>query len=311
MLARAYRLAQLVELAACIAAGAWLHAAHGWSVLAIAAGVVAWFAGARLILVCVSMSLGWIYRSPRSPGERIGIASTLALVAGEWRALLAFNLAYIPWERIALRPDPPAKPTDRVPIVLVHGYFANRGYFRPLVKRLEAAGAGPVFAPNLRAWLAPIAACEEDLEREIARICAGTGQTRVIVVAHSMGGLTARSFVARRGSERVALLVTIASPHHGTALARLGVGANAREMEEGSRFIAALEASESDPRRRAPTVSIYSPHDNMVAPQATSRLAWARNIALPGLGHLAIAASQRLFEALAPELEAAGARLRS
>jgi len=308
MLARAYRLAQLVELAACVAAGAWLHAAHGWGAAAIAAGVVAWFAGVRLVLVCISMSLGWIHRSPRSGAERIGPASTVALVLGEWRALLAFNLIYIPWERIALRPDPPAVPTGRLPIVLVHGYFANRGYFRPLVKRLEAAGVGPIFVPTLRAWLAPISACEEELDREIARICAGTRQPRVVLVAHSMGGLAARAFLARRGGERVALLVTIASPHHGTALARLGVGRNAREMEEGSAFIAALEASETDPRRRVPTVSIYSPHDNMVAPQATSRLPWARNVALPGLGHIAIAASKRLDAALLPALEAAGVR---
>jgi pimeloyl-ACP methyl ester carboxylesterase len=308
MLARAYRLAQLVELAACLGAGAWLHAAHAWGPAAIAAGIVGWIAGVRLVLVCISMSLGWIFRSPRSPEERIGIARTLALVLGEWRALLAFNLLYIPWERIALRADPVAVPTDRMPIVLVHGYFANRGYFTPLVKRLEAIGAGPVFVPNLRAWFAPIAVCEEELDREIARICAGTAQPRVALVAHSMGGLVARSCLARRGGERVAVLVTIASPHHGTALARMGVGANAREMEEGSRFIAALEASEAASGRHVPSVSIYSPHDNMVAPQATSRLPWARNVALPGLGHIAICGSKRLFDALVPELAAAGVR---
>jgi len=308
MLARAYRLAQSVELCACLAIGAWLHAAHSWGFAAIAAAVVAWFAGIRFVLVCLTMLAGWVLRSPRPPEERIGLIGTIGLVVGEWSALVAFNLFYLPWERTALRADPAPAPTDRVPVVLVHGYFANRGYFQPLVKRLESAGIGPIFVPNFRAWLAPIATFEAELHAEIERIAAGTGQARVVLVAHSMGGLAARGYVARHGVARVARLVTIASPHHGTAIARFGVGANAREMEEGSRFIAGLESAEADPRCRPPAASIYSPHDNMVMPQWTSRLPWARNIALPGLGHIAIARSPRLFEALLRELEAAGVR---
>jgi predicted alpha/beta hydrolase family esterase len=308
MLARAYRLAQSVELCACLAMGAWLHAAHAWGFAAIVIAVVAWFAGVRFLLVCLTMIAGWILRSPRPPEQRIGVVGTIGLVAGEWSALVAFNLFYLPWEWLALRADREPTPTERVPVVLMHGYFANRGYFQPLVKRLESAGIGPIFVPNFRAWLAPIARFEEELHVEIERIVAGTGQPRVVLVAHSMGGLAARGYIARHGAARVARLVTIASPHHGTAIARFGVGANAREMEEGSRFLAALESIEADPRCRPPATSIYSPHDNMVAPQATSRLPWARNIALPGLGHMAIARSPRLFEVLLRELETAGVR---
>jgi hypothetical protein len=77
-------------------------------------------------------------------------------------------------------------------------------------------------------------------------------------------------------------------------------------MREGSEFLAALEASEAQ-GARVEALSIYSPHDNMVAPQASSRLPWARNVALPGLGHISIAQSQALLRVLLPELEAAGA----
>ena len=195
-------------------------------------------------------------------------------------------------------------------MVLVHGYFANRGYFRALVSGLEAHGAGPVFAPNLRSWMAPIETAEEELHGHIERIVAGTGQPRVVLVGHSMGGLVARAYLARRGPGRVARLVTVASPHHGTALARWGIGPSGRQMRAGSAFLAALEAAEGARGAGVETVSIYSPHDNMVAPQATSRLAWARNVALPGLGHIAIAQSRELVAALLPVLEAAGALAR-
>jgi len=301
------RAAQLAELAACLAVGAWLHARHGWSVAAIVAGTVAWFAGVRLAIVCATSLLGWIFRSPRTPAHRIGAAATVRLVLGEWRALLAVNLVQTPWENLLMRPDPAPTATERVPVVLVHGYFANRGYFRSLVASLEAHGAGPVFVPNFRSWMAPIEVAEEELHAGIERIAAGTGRPRVVLIGHSMGGLVARAYLARRGPGRIARLVTVASPHHGTALARWGAGPSGRQMRPGSAFLAALEASEAVAGARVEAVSIYSPHDNMVAPQATSRLPWARNVALPGLGHIAIAQSQALVEALLPELEAAGA----
>src|SRR5512140_2909609 len=292
MLARAFRLVQLAELVACAAALAWLAARHGWHAGAVVAGILAWLVGIRLASVCASMLAGWFLRSPRASDERIGPAATARLVLGEWRALLAFNLVNLPWERWVLRADPAAAPTDRVPVILVHGFLANRGYFRPLVRRLEALGIGPVFVPTFPVWRVPIADFEAELHRQIERIVAGTGQPRVVLVAHSMGGLACRAYLARRGAGRVARLVTIATPHRGTKLARLGLGANAREMEPGSAFLAALETAEAG-SPPVPTLSIYSPHDN---------------IAVPGLGHIAIGGSPRSVEALLPELEAARAR---
>src|SRR5204862_5513379 len=46
---------------------------------------------------------------------------------------------------------------------------------------------------------------------------------RVNVIAHSMGGLDARYAIARLGAaDKIASLVTIGTPHHGTPLAELG-----------------------------------------------------------------------------------------
>ena len=170
MLARWIRAAQLLELLACLSAAAWLRAAHGWSLPAIVVGVAAWFAGVRLLLVVVSMLLGWAFRSPRPPEQRIGFAGVPRLVFGEWRAFLAFNLLHLPWENLVLRPDAAPRPMDRLPVLLVHGYFANRGCFSALVRRLEAAGAGPVFVPDFRSWFAPIETFEEQLHAQIPEL---------------------------------------------------------------------------------------------------------------------------------------------
>jgi triacylglycerol esterase/lipase EstA (alpha/beta hydrolase family) len=275
------RRAQLVELALYAAIALALHA-RGWSVGASAAAIPAMALATRLAIVCTMFVLAWIHRAPRAPAERIGLAGTAAMVLREYGAFLVLNFVRTPWERQVLRPDPPEDAPGELPVVLVHGYFANRGCWKPLVAALERAGVGPVYTPNFPAHLATLERFEEELNAAIDRIARGR---RVALVAHSMGGLAVRLYLARRGAGRISRIVTIGSPHHGTRLAPWGVGANARQMVPGSGFLRALEAGEGD-ASNVPAVSIYSVHDNMILPQDSSRLAWARNIPVSGLGHV-------------------------
>ena len=88
-----------------------------------------------------------------------------------------------------------------------------------------------------------------------------------------MGGLAARAWLRNdpHALARAARLITLGTPHHGTVLANLGVGANARQMRcsqagEPSAWLRALAAGESA-AARARMVSIWTYHDNIVAPQ--------------------------------------------
>lgn len=301
MLSRAMRRAQAGELLACILLAYALHL-HGWSVAAAVLSAAALPFAIRLLLSLLSMFFGWRWRSPR---ERLPAGATLRLLGGEYFALLRFNMVDVPWEGRLMRPDPAPQRGARLPIVLAHGFYANRGCFRRLAQRLEDAGLGAVHAPNLRSFGgADIEAYEEGLHAVVERIAEGSGQ-RVILVGHSMGGLGARAYLARRGSARVARLVTIASPHQGTVLARLGEGANARQMQRGSTFLRELAKREAASPPPIPALSIYTPHDNLVMPQDSSRLPWARALAIPGVGHLGILECEALWRALAAEIEAA------
>lgn len=306
MLARLFIASHLAELAAHAALAAWFWYRHGWTAWAIAALVAGLAFGVRLAIVCASMAISWVHRSPRAASHRLGIGATIAMVLREWRGLVLLNLVALPWERHVMRRDPTPAPLDHPAVILIHGYFVNRGTFRGLLARLEAAGAGPIFTPNLRSWFAPIERLEEGVAAEVERVARATGR-KVIVVAHSMGGLGTRLMLARRGARLVERVVTIASPHHGTALARLGIGANARQMRPGSEFLRSLEASEGDRGPGVAVTSIWSAHDNLVAPQETSRLPWAKNVILAGHGHIAILVSDELLEALLAELREAGA----
>ena len=306
MLARLVRLALLLELAAYAILGAWLHS-RGADIPSLAAAAIAFALAARLGFVVAAMSLSALAASEREPAHRIGWASMPRLVLGEYRAVLANNFFYVPFEEVAAPSERAPERTDRIPVVLVHGYLGNRGFFGPLLRSLDAHGVAPLFAPNLPGTFATIERFADELQVAIERIARETGQPKVILVCHSMGGLAARHYLACTGANRVAKLITIASPHAGTALAVLGLGANARQMRRDSAFVTALARGEEG---RAPCAmtSIYSPHDNLVSPQDTCRLAWARNIALPGLGHIAILSSPAMRDVLLEELREAGVR---
>ena len=306
MLSRYARFAQLLELTLYLVAGAWLHQRHGWSVPAIAGAALATLLVVRLAIVGTSVALGHRHRSPRDARHQLDRKGCLRYFLGEYRAWLVFNLVGMPWDRWWVRPDPPLAASEKTPVLLVHGYFSNRGYFRELVRALEAAGAGPVFTPNFRSWFASIEALEEEIHSAIERITAGTGQAKVFVVAHSMGGLGMRAYLVRRGAGKVAGLVTLATPHAGTVLARLGSGENARQMRRGSVFLTELVRMEEMAEHPA-ALSVWTCHDNLVAPQESSRLPWARNESVAGVGHIAMLEAPEVHAKILAAMREAGA----
>ena len=68
-------------------------------------------------------------------------------------------------------------------------------------------------------------------------VLAQTGADKLVLVGHSMGGLVCRDYLAIHGGDKVDRLITLATPHQGSQLAALGLGANAREMEPGSGWL--------------------------------------------------------------------------
>lgn len=296
------RLAILAEIATWTALAS-RAVQHGWGVAAAAGGAIAGALMVRLALVCLTATTAHFARSPRSSGEGLGLLGVAILVANEWRAMLANNLLWIPFERQVLRTDPPLAPDARMPVIVLHGYFSNRGTVCALARALDAAGVGPVFVPTLPAAVAPIEEYAADLDRFLRAVTQATGQPRAFLVCHSMAGLGARAYMVAHGTGRVAGLVTLGSPHHGTVLAVLGVGANARQMRIGSEFVRSLEGAEGEGGPGCPALSVYTVHDNLVAPQDSSRLAWARNMPISGVAHLAMLLDARVHRAVLDEIE--------
>jgi triacylglycerol lipase len=171
-------------------------------------------------------------------------------------------------------------------LLLVHGFVCNRGFWNRWLVKLRARGT-PFVAVSLEPVLGSIGQYIHTIEQAVRQLELATGQPPV-VVAHSMGGLAVRAWLAHcgeRGLGRVRHVVTVASPHHGTWMARWGQSPNAREMRQGSAFIAALQPHEG-PALRARFTCFYSHCDNIVFPASTGSLPGADNRHLEGAAHV-------------------------
>jgi triacylglycerol lipase len=132
------------------------------------------------------------------------------------------------------------------------------------------------------------------LNQRIEEVCADTGSKQVTLLAHSMGGLICRSYLARHGIERVDRLFTLATPHAGSMLSKIGLGKNSREMTPGSLW---LRDMATEPMK-IPAVSLRNPYDNYVMPQENQRLPGARDVELPAVGHTAMLYDERIAKTL-------------
>jgi triacylglycerol esterase/lipase EstA (alpha/beta hydrolase family) len=127
------------------------------------------------------------------------------------------------------------------------------------------------------------------LQAACDRLIAATG-VPPLLVGHSMGGLALRSWLAHL-PEELALqheAISIGSPHHGTALAMLAHTEAGAQMQLLSPFLMQLAQAES-PARRARWTCYWSVCDNIVFPASTATMPGARNLAVHGLPHVALA----------------------
>ncbi|HJV02393.1 MAG TPA: alpha/beta fold hydrolase [Burkholderiaceae bacterium] len=282
MLKRILIVLLLVQAAAAL--GLALAARQAWGLdwwAALATGVGAVLA-LRLLISLHNFYLSWRAGSAVPPPFKLSPLGWLGLVLYEFHASLAASSIHMLHSTAPHVAPGGAQP----PVLLLHGYACNSGYWTQLSARLRQAGISHL-APDLEPLGADIDHYVAQVQASIEQLCAAAGARQVVIVAHSMGGLVARAYLRRHGGARVARLITLGTPHHGTALASWGLGRNAAQMRHHSAWLRALDAADANSQRGLIT-SIYSHHDNIVAPQDSSQLAGARHVAVGAIGHVAL-----------------------
>lgn len=201
----------------------------------------------------------------------------------------------------ARRSESPGDGRPLRPVLLIHGIFCNRAVWQPLLGRLRAAGLAPVRAISLEPLLADIESYTADVERELLAMQRRSDGARVAIVAHSMGGLIARAVLRSLGPGAISQIVTVATPHYGTAIARLFPQPCTRQMRPDSPWLRALNSTQPGPRT-VPFTSIYSLEDNLIAPARSAALEGARLHELRGLGHVGVLSARRSLDCIVEAL---------
>ncbi|MFE7469302.1 esterase/lipase family protein [Streptomyces sp. NPDC057499] len=202
---------------------------------------------------------------------------------------------------------PPAGGGDHPPVVLLHGFIDNRSVFVLLRRSLAQRGRRHVESLNYSPLTCDIRTAAELLGRHVEEICARTGHREIDIVGHSLGGLIARYYVQRLGGDqRVRTLVTLGTPHGGTAVAPLASAHPiVRQMRTGSAPIEELRLPAPGCRTRF--VSFWSELDRVIVPAEAARIDHpdldAENVRVTGIGHLALLVHPTVAAAIRQALE--------
>ncbi|MFH9606391.1 esterase/lipase family protein [Streptomyces sp. NPDC017448] len=211
-------------------------------------------------------------------------------------------------------PAPPltaATPPAAPPVVLLHGFIDNRSVFLVLRRALTRHGPRRTVSLNYSPLTRDIRAAAALLGRRVEAVCARTGHDRVDIVGHSLGGLIARYYVQRLGGDRrVRTLVTLGTPHGGTAVVPgAGLHPIVRQMRGASSVIEELRRPAPGCRTRF--VSFWAEWDRVMVPVRTACIDHpdldAVNVRVTGIGHLALPVHPAVAAAVREALEARGA----
>lgn len=233
-------------------------------------------------LVAIAVALHLLRRPQRKPvsngharprpltGVVVAIfAATCFLVLMGTAYRLAFNrpsVELIPHRQLT---------NSHLAIVLIHGWHGADGtwdQFLPFLTADERFRSADIWVANYGVYGLLTTVTIESVAKALALAIQDKSQKRVVVIAHSLGGVIARSIVI--GSERslgnrIGAIVTFASPHNGAEWSRVAMElgfpkAIMGDLQTGSLFVTALNAVWSTRGRAVPDLCIASEADSFV-----------------------------------------------
>lgn len=254
----------------------------------------------------VSFAFLWHDQANRKPelfAERFSVKSiyiALRLIIPEVFYLMVTTI----WKPAGLLPAEKYQPSEKIPVLLLHGLFHNRSCWFRVKRLLRKNNYTAIYSINLRPWR-DIETLTEIVARKTDQIRHRHKVDKVAIIGHSMGGVVARNFLhLRGGGDKVAFLLTLGSPHHGSTLAPFSIWPLGSTAQPSHPLLARIN--------RAPTpkgtkvTSIYSTMDNIIIPPTSSHIDDVQNIALDKMGHMGLIFSKRSLCHVIPALSLDG-----
>ncbi|WP_217214048.1 triacylglycerol lipase [Streptomyces sp. AC550_RSS872] len=182
----------------------------------------------------------------------------------------------------------PAHAAAHDPVVFVHGLSSSASSWDDWAGYFEADG---YTSAELDAWsydwARSNATTAQQLATEIRNVLARTGASKVDLVVHSMGTLSARYYLKNLGgTSYVDDFVSTAGVNHGTSTASwcAWLYTSCAEMNTGSSFLSALNSGDETPGGVS-YASYWSNCDDALTPDTTAILSGATNVEVGCVSH--------------------------
>lgn len=192
-------------------------------------------------------------------------------------------------------------PTQRNPVLLVHGIMRTSSVFRKMSAYLTSHGWS-VYTLNLKPHNATIGL--DELALQVADYVDQTFglEQPIDLVGLSMGGLVTRYYVQRLGGiERVQRFITISAPNQGTRMAYFSRRPGCVQMRPGSAFLEDLN-QDSSMLERLNFTSLWTPWDFVIVPAQNSQMPVGQEVKIPVVAHYSMVRDNRIIQAVASAL---------
>lgn len=243
------------------------------------------------LLIVLALYVRWWWAGGRGADcDPLPISWQMMAIAQE---ALAVALTFLQFVGRRAAAEPPAG--DSPDLVLLPGSALDEAALAPLIDRLgTTAWTMTLFRPT--SWRLPIADAAAQLD---AFLRTQANQSGVVLVAHGAAGLILRYYLRRYRATGIRRVVTIGTAHQGTDAPLPDGDAPAASIDT----IRQLNAADRVPHQ-FDVIAIASDFDEFIAPATSAYYPGAFNIQVRGLGHFALARSQRLFDLLAENIGA-------
>jgi triacylglycerol lipase len=137
-----------------------------------------------------------------------------------------------------------------------------------------------------------------EIGQAVDSLMARTGDPRIDIVAHSMGGLATREYLkSPSASGRVRRVVLLATPNEGTYSAYLAFGEGREDMIPGSSFLDSLNAGPPVPNG-VEAVTIRTPVDLHILPAESATLRGVPDVTVCCPTHLGLLRDMEVFRVI-------------
>ena len=252
----------------------------------------------RALVVLASYGVSRWKGSPVPAAMQMGPFLWLRFFAIECFHLCIQNMLLIPNRCLFHTASERGTSDGHGPVLLLQSGYVNNGAVWFFTARALERKGFRVFAIDQPVF-ASIDTMGKLLAERVDEVLAITGEQNLTLVAHSMGGLTCRAYLREFGGAKVAQLVTLGAPHHGTFHAYLASGPNGKQMRPGNAWLMKLNETPVT----VPFTSIFSAHDTIISPQESSRMAEAVNIQISEIGHVSMPSGKAARRYLAAALQ--------